>query len=145
MKAVNPYLNFSGNCEEAFNFYKSVFGGEFVMLMRFKDVPAEEMDTEHQLPDSEGEKIMHVSLPVAQGTILMGSDVPSAMGTINFGNSFSIAISTDSEAEADAVFDGLSAGGQITMPLDKTFWGAYFGMLTDKFGVQWMVSYDYNQ
>lgn len=145
MKVINPYLNFSGNCEEAFNFYKSVFGGEFVMLMRFKEVPAEEMDEEHQLPASEDEKIMHVSLPVGQGTILMGSDVPSAMGAINFGNSFSIAISTDSEAEADAVFNGLSAGGQVFMPLAKAFWGAYFGMLTDKFGVQWMVSYDYNQ
>ncbi|MCB0213152.1 MAG: VOC family protein [Anaerolineae bacterium] len=145
MKAINPYLNFNGNCEEAFNFYKSVFGGEFVMLMRFKDMPAEEMDEEHQISDSEGQKIMHVSLPVGQGAILMGSDVPSAMGTVQNGSNFAIAISADSEAETDEIFNGLSAGGQVTMPLDKMFWGAYFGMLTDKFGIQWMVSYDYPQ
>ena len=145
MKAINPYLNFNGNCEEAFNFYKSVFGGEFAMLMRFKDIPAGEMDPEHELPDSEGQKIMHVSLPVGQSTILMGSDVPSVMGTVQNGSNFAIAISTDSEAETDEIFNGLSAGGQVTMPLDKVFWGSYFGMLTDKFGIQWMVSYDYNQ
>ena len=145
MKAINPYLNFNGNCEEAFNFYKSVFGGEFAMLMRFKDIPAEEMDADHQMPDSEGQKIMHVSLPVGQSTILMGSDVPSVMGMVQNGSNFAIAISTDSEAETDEIFNGLSAGGQVTMPLDKVFWGSYFGMLTDKFGIQWMVSYDYPQ
>lgn len=144
MTAVNPYLNFSGSCEEAFNFYKSVFGGEFVTVMRFKDVPSEELDESHQLPESEGEKIMHVALPIGQGTILMGSDTPAAMGSVTPGTNFSISISTDSEAEADKLFSGLSASGQATMPLNKTFWGAYFGMLTDKFGVQWMVSYDYN-
>jgi PhnB protein len=145
MKAVNPYLNFSGNCEEAFNFYKSVFGGEFVTVMRFKDVPAEELDESHQLPESEGEKIMHVALPIGQGTILMGSDTPEAMGPVKTGTNLFISISTDSEAEVTKLFNGLSAGGQVSMPLDKTFWGAYFGMLTDKFGVQWMVSYDYQQ
>jgi PhnB protein len=145
MKAVNPYLNFSGNCEEAFNFYKSVFGGEFLTVMRFKDVPAEELDESHQLPDSEGEKIMHVALPLGPGTILMGSDTPSTMGSVTTGTNFSISISTDNEAEATELFNKLSAGGQVTMPLDKAFWGDYFGMLTDKFGVQWMVSYDYNR
>lgn len=145
MKAVNPYLNFSGNCEEVFNFYKSVFGGEFVTVMRFKDVPAEELDESHQLPENEAEKIMHVALPIGPGTILMGSDTPDAMGPVTTGTNFSISISADSEAEATELFNGLSAGGQVSMPLDKTFWGAYFGMLTDKFGVQWMVSYDYNQ
>ncbi len=140
MTAVNPYLNFSGNCEEAFDFYQSVFGGEFIMVMRFKDVPAE-----YQMAASEAEKIMHVSLPIGPGTILMGSDTPAAMGPTTTGNNFSISISTDSQAEATKLFNGLSASGQITMPLDKTFWGAYFGMCTDKFGIQWMVSYDLNQ
>ena len=145
MKAVNPYLNFSDNCEEAFEFYKSVFGGEFLTVMRFKDVPAEALDESHQLPASEAEKIMHVALPIGQGTILMGSDVPEAMGAVTTGTNFFISISAESEAEATELFNKLSAGGQVSMPLEKAFWGDYFGMLTDKFGVQWMVSYDYNQ
>ncbi len=145
MKAVNPYLNFSGNCEEVFDFYKSVFGGEFLTVMRFKDVPAEALDESHQLPDSEAEKIMHVALPLGPGTILMGSDVPEAMGPVTTGGNFAISLSAESEAEATVLFNKLSAGGQVTMPLDKAFWGDYFGMLTDKFGVQWMVSYDYDR
>ena len=145
MKAVNPYLNFSDNCEAAFNFYKSVFGGEFVTVMRFKDVPSEELDESHQMSDGEAEKIMHVALPIGQETILMGSDVPEGMGAVTIGTNFAISLSADSEAEATALFNKLSAGGQVTMPLDKAFWGDYFGMLTDKFGVQWMVSYAYNQ
>jgi PhnB protein len=140
MASFNPYLNFSDNCEEAFEFYKSVFGGDFFTILRFKDMPPEPM------AESEAEKIMHVALPVGQGTMLMGSDVPEAMGPVITGtNVFSIAISADSEAEATRLFNKLSAGGQATMPLDKAPWGAYFGMLTDKFGVQWMVNYDYNQ
>jgi PhnB protein len=140
MKAINPYLNFSGNCEEAFNFYRSVFGGEFSAQMRFKEVPAEA-----QMDASEGEKIMHIALPIGQGSVLMGSDSPAAMGPTTTGNNSSISISTESEAEATRVFNGLSAGGQVTMPLEKAFWGSYFGMLTDKFGIQWMVSYDDDQ
>lgn len=140
MTVINPYLNFADNCEEAFNFYKSVFGGEFRAVMRFKDVPAE-----YQMSESENQKIMHVALPIGQGTILMGSDTPAAMGTLTRGDNYSIAISTDSEAEATRLFNELSAGGQVTMPLDKAFWGDYFGMLTDKFGIQWMVSYSYNR
>lgn len=139
MATINPYLNFNGNAEEAFNFYKSVFGGEFAMVMRFKDVPPE-----HKMSESEAEKIMHIALPIAQD-ILMGSDVPEVYGKVNSGTSFSISISASSEEEANKFFNGLSAGGQATMPMAKTFWGSYFGMLTDKFGVQWMVSYDYNQ
>lgn len=140
MAVINPYLAFNDNCEEAFNFYKSVFGGEFAVVMRFKEMPAE-----YQGAESEGEKIMHMALPIGQGTILMGSDTPAGMGPVTNGNNFSITISVDSEAEADRLFKGLSAGGQVTMPIDKVFWGDYFGMLTDKFGVQWMVSYSYNQ
>lgn len=140
MATVNPYLNFNGNCEEAFNFYKSAFGGEYLMVMRFKDVPAE-----YQMSENEGEKIMHISLPIGQGTILMGSDRPASMGQVTFGDNFSISINTESEEQANRLFYELSAGGQITMPLEKAFWGAYFGMFTDKFGMHWMVSYDYNQ
>jgi len=141
MKAVNPYLNFNGNCEAAFEFYKSIFGGEFATVMRFKETPAEIME----VSAGEAEKIMHMALPIGQGTMLMGSDVPEAMGAVTPGDNFAIVISADSEAEATKVFNKLSAGGQVTMPLDKTFWGDYFGMLTDRFGVQWMVSYDYDR
>jgi PhnB protein len=140
MAMVNPYLNFNDNCEEAFKFYKSVFGGEFATVMRFKDVPAE-----YQGDASENEKIMHMALPIGQGTMLMGSDIPASMGSAKPGTNFAISISTGSEAEADRLFKGLSAGGQITMPLDKAFWGNYFGMLNDKFGIPWMISYSPNQ
>ncbi|MBA2563173.1 MAG: VOC family protein [Chitinophagaceae bacterium] len=140
MAALNPYLNFNGNAEEAFNFYKSVFGGEFPMVMRFKDVPPE-----HQMGESDGEKIMHIALPIGKGTVLMGSDVPEMYGKTTMGTSFYISISAESEEEANKLFNGLSADGQVTMPLEKAFWGDYFGMFKDKFGVQWMVNYDYNK
>lgn len=140
MAAVLPYLNFNGNTEEAFNFYKSVFGGEFTAIMRFKDVPSE-----YKMSDAEGEKIMHVSLPIGQGTMIMGSDVPDSMGKVVMGTNFYVSISTTSEAEADRLFNGLSEGGHVAMPLEKSFWGSYFGMFRDKFGIQWMVSYEYSQ
>ena len=142
MASVNPYLTFNGNCEEAFNFYKSVFGGEFPYLGRFKEMPPMEGKP---VPPAEGEKIMHVSLPIG-GSILMGSDSSEAFGSATvIGNNFSISINADSQAEADKLFNGLSAGGKVTMPMNKTFWGAYFGMFTDKFGINWMVNYDTNQ
>jgi PhnB protein len=141
MATINPYLNFDGNTEEAFNFYKSVFGGEFMALMRWKDAP--EAD---KLPAGDREKVMHVSLPIGKGNVLMATDACKSMGrTLTVGNNFYISISPESEEEADRLFNGLSAGGQVTMPLHKAFWGAYFGMFTDKFGIQWMVNYDYNQ
>ena len=139
MATINPYLNFNGNCEEAFRFYKSVFGGEYVTLMRFKEVPAE-----YPTPPQESEKIMHIAMPVGPHTILMGSDRPGSMGEGSFGDNLEIAIGTNSQIEADQLFNGLAAGGNVTMPIDNTFWGAYFGMVTDKFGVRWMVSYDEN-
>ena len=139
MATINPYLSFSDNCEEVFEFYRSVFGGDFLTVMRFKDMPSPSMD------ESEAEKIMHVALPIGHGTTLMGSDTPAAVGSVITGNNFSISIGTDSQEEATRLFNKLSAGGQTTMPLDKAPWGAYFGMLTDKFGIQWMVSYDNNQ
>ncbi|MBB6002349.1 VOC family protein [Arcicella rosea] len=137
MATITPYLVFNGNCEEAFNFYKSVFGVEFSYIGRFKDAPSEE-----PLSESEGEKIMHVTLPIGDNHVLMGSDTSETHGLVTFGSNFSISINAESKEEATALFDGLSAGGQITMPLQDTFWGAYFGMFVDKFGIQWMVNYD---
>lgn len=139
MVTINPYLNFKGNTEEAFNFYKSVFGGEFLTLMRFKDTP--EAD---RVPDNEKDMVMHVALPIGKGNVLMATDALDSMGhTLTAGNNISLSVSTESEEEADKIFKGLSAGGKVTMPMGKQFWGSYFGMLNDKFGIQWMVSYDY--
>lgn len=139
MPTINSYLNFNGDTEQAFNFYRSVFGGEFVTLQRFKDTPGGD-----QLPPAEQQKIMHVALPVG-GNILMGTDVGASMPHAIFGTNFSISVSPENEDEAHRLFNGLSEGGKVTMPLEKMFWGALFGMLTDKFGIQWMVNYDYNQ
>lgn len=140
MPALSPYLNFNGNAEEVFNFYKSVFGGEFATIMRFKDVPKE-----YKSPDHEDNKIMHIALPIGGGSILMGSDVPDAMGKVTNGTSFHIAIAADSKEEADRLFNGLSAGGKVLMPMSDAFWGAYFGMFTDKYGIEWMVNFDTNR
>jgi PhnB protein len=142
MPAINPYLTFSGNCEEVFNFYKAGFGNDFQSMIRFKDMPIEG----HPMPEGAGDKIMHVSLPIGEGTILMGSDSPEGFGPpITPGNNFSISINVDSESEANKIFSALSAGGKVNMPLGKAPWGAYFGMFTDKFGVNWMVNHDYNK
>ena len=141
MTTVNVYLTFLGNCEEAFAFYKSVFGGEFPYVSRFKDMPPQEGMP--PMPDSMKEQIMHISLPISNETMIMGSDTGGEWSSnINMGNNFSISITTDSKEKADQLFHGLSAGGKITMALDKTFWGDYFGMFTDKFGINWMVSFD---
>ncbi len=137
MATINPYFNFNGNTEEVFDFYKSVFGGEYAMVMRYKDAPQE-----HQMGESDGEKIMHMALPIGPHTILMGSDWPEAYGKPIEGTNISISISADSKEEADKIFNALSAGGQVTMPMENTFWGSYFGMLKDKFGFNWMMSYD---
>ena len=141
MATLNPYLNFNGNTEEAFNFYKSVFGGEFITLQRFRDTP--EAD---KIPANEQDKIMHVALPIGPGNILMATDALESMGQkLVAGNNITLSINADSEAEADKLFNALAVGGQVSMPLEKAFWGAYFGMLTDQFGIQWMVNYDYKQ
>ena len=140
MATLNPYLNFKGNTEEAFNFYKSVFGGEFTGLQRFKDTPEGD-----KLSPAEKEKIMHVSLPIGKGNVLMATDAIESMGhKLTVGNNFHISISPDTKEETTKLFNGLSAGGNVTVPLQKMFWGATFGMFTDKFGVQWMVNYDEN-
>ena len=140
MATVNVYLTFNGNCGEAFDFYKSVFGVEFPYVGTFGEMPTQE---QNPMPDSEKNKIMHISLPISQETMLMGSDTGGewASGFIQ-GNNVSVSINTDSKDEADKLFNGLSAGGKVTMPMNKTFWGAYFGMFTDKFGVHWMVNFD---
>jgi len=142
MTTINPYLIFNGNCEAAFLFYQSVFGGEFPYIGKFKDMPAG--DNTPELSEEEGNRIMHVSLPIGQ-TVLMGSDSNSASGDVVFGGNVSISVNVESKDEADRIFNGLSAGGNAYMPMADTFWGAYFGMFTDKFGINWMVNFDKNE
>jgi len=139
MTTVNVYLTFDGNCEEVFHFYKSVFGGEFGYLGRFKEMPQTDGK---EMPESDGEKIMHVSLPISKETMLMGSDALEGFSPpLHKGNNFGISITTDSKEEADRLFNSLSTGGTVGMPMQNTFWGSYFGMFTDKFGINWMVSF----
>lgn len=139
MATVNIYLTFNGNCEAAFNFYKSVFGGEFPYIGRFKDMPPGEDGG--KLSAEDANRIMHVSLPISKETMLMGSDTGGEWGASYLqGNNFSISITAAGREEAERLFNGLSAGGTVTMPLGKTFWSECFGMFTDKFGVNWMVS-----
>lgn len=139
MATFNPYLNFLGNTEEAFVFYKSVFGGEFIMVQRFKDIPDGD-----KMPVDVQDKIMHIALPLGKDTILMGTDVLESMGqSITIGNNFSISINTDSKEEADKLYKALSQGGKIEVPLGDAFWGAYFGMFVDQFGIQWMINFEY--
>lgn len=138
-KVINPYLNFNGNTEEAFSFYKSVFGGEFVMLMRFGETPGCE-----DMPETDKNGIMHVALMIGS-SVLMGTDVPSSMEQVKFGSSVSLSTSVESREEADRVFNALSDGGKATMPMQDMFWGDYYGMLTDKFGIQWMISFNTQQ
>lgn len=141
MATTNTYLNFNGNCEAAFDFYKSVFGGEFIYKGKFNEMPPQEG---HTMSEEDGNKIMHVSLPVGS-SILMGSDTGGEWApSFVQGNNFSVSITADSQAEADQLFDGLSAGGHVSMPMNKTFWGDYFGMFADKFGINWMVSFNEN-
>ena len=140
MITLNPYLSFKGNCEEAFNFYKSVFGGEFQFIGRYKDLPANERKNFASVGD---EKIMHVSLPIAKETILMGCDSPEVSGhATKSGSTIALSLNTDSKSEADRLFNGLSAGGQIKVPMNESFWGSYFGVLTDKFGIDWMINFE---
>jgi len=139
MTTINTYLTFDGQCEAAFNFYQKVFGGAFVTVSRFKDMPE---SPEFKVTDEYKERIMHITLPISKETLLMGSDIGGEWAT-NFkpGNNFSLSISADSKEEADRLFAELSEGGQVMMKMDQTFWGSYFGMFTDKFGIQWMVSF----
>lgn len=143
MTTVNIYLTFNGNCEEAFNFYKSVFGVEFRYVGRYKDMPPGE---ERPVKKEESERIMHISLPISKETVLMGCDTGGEWaGAFKPGNNISLLINTGSKAEADRLFNGLSEGGKIGMPMNKTFWVDYFGMFTDKFGINWMISFNAEQ
>jgi len=138
MALINPYINFNGNAEEAFNFYKSVFGGEFAKIMRFKDLASPEFT----VAESEANKIMFIALPIGKNFI-MANDVPDVMGRTNENEHRSkISISAESKEEADKLFNGLSAGGQIEMPICDSPWGSYFGMFRDKYGIEWMVDFD---
>lgn len=141
MSRVSTYLNFPRNTEEAFNFYRSVFGGEFTGggIMRFKDIPAS--DGMPPVEDADKDLVMHIELPVLGGHILMGTDAPESMGfKVNPGNNISINLEPDTRAETKKLFDAISAGGKVTMELQDMFWGAYFGSCTDKYGVQWMFN-----
>lgn len=138
MTTVNIYLNFSGNCEEAFLFYKSVFGGEFSYLGRFKDMPKQ--DGMPELPKEMENQIIHIGLPISNETILMGSDTCKEWTPEHIiGNNFSISVSVDSKEEADRIFNALSVGGTVQCPMADAFWGDYYGQFTDKFGINWMV------
>lgn len=140
MTKVNAYITFNGNCEEAFQLYRSVFGGKYLYIGRYRDVPA--ADRQIFRPENDN-KIMHVSLPVSTETILMGCDNAEANGEeAVIGNNISLSIHTDNQVEADRLFTELSVGGQIKMPMSQTFWGAYFGVLTDRFGINWLINCD---
>lgn len=138
MTTIYPYLSFNGNCLKAFEFYRSIFGGEFNYIGRFSEMPADQF----KIPDDQKDRIMHVTLPIRDGCILMGSDViESKEHQYVKGNNFSISLSADSKEDADRLFDGLSEAGEVTFPINETFWGSYYGTFTDKFGIQWMVSF----
>ena len=138
MAQVNVYLNFPGNAEEAFEFYRSVFGGEFASVVRFKDMPMEGFD----VPKADEDKVMHIGLPIGDGQVLMASDVIESMGqSLTQGNNVYVSVHPDSREEADRIFNALSAGGEIEMPIADQVWGDYYGSFTDKFGTRWMVNH----
>jgi PhnB protein len=138
MARINPHINFNGNAEEAFGFYRSVFGGEFSKIIRYKDIASAEFTP----AEKEKNKIMHIALPIGKHNMLMANDVPEFMGRTNENeNRSKIAISADSKEEADKLFNGLSAGGTVEMPMADGFFGSYFGMFRDKYGIEWMVDF----
>ena len=134
MSDCSVYLTFNGNCREAFDFYRSVFGGDFDYITTFDELPEK-----YERSPEDSDRIMHVSLPVKEG-LLMGSDTFSGMDDVDFGNNFSISVTTSSVEETDTFMERMSADGTVTMPAEKTFWGAYFGMCRDQFGINWMFS-----
>jgi PhnB protein len=139
MAIINPSINFNGNAEEAFNFYKLAFGGEFGKVVRFKDMPA---DPEHPIPESEANKIMHITLPIGPN-VLIGNDVPSFMGTVNENeNRSKISIQAASKEEAEHLYNHLSDGGTVEVPLEESPWGSYFAILRDRYGIEWMIDFD---
>ncbi len=140
MASINPHINFNGNAEEAFQFYQSVFGGEFSRIIRFKDLASEEFP----VAEHEANKIMHIALPIGKN-VLMANDVPEILGRTNEEeNRSKIVIAAETKEEADKLFNGLSVGGQIEMPIMDSPWATYFGMFRDKYGIEWMVEFDAN-
>ncbi len=139
MALINPHINFNGNAEEAFTFYKSVFGGEFSKVVRFKELAS----ADFAVDEKEENKIMHIALPIGASNVLMGNDIPEFMGKVSEEeNRSKISVSTDSKEEADKIFTGLSSGGSVEMPITDSPWGSYFGMFRDKYGIEWMVEFD---
>lgn len=135
MATINPYINFNGNAEEAFTFYKSVFGGEFGTVVRFKDIES----AEFPVSEKEANKIMRITLPIG-GNVLIANDVPEVLGRVNENeNRSKISVQAESREEADSIFSGLTVGGAVEMPMDTSPWGTYFGMFRDKFGIEWTV------
>lgn len=138
MTKLHTYLNFPGNAEEALNFYKTVFGGEFSTVVRFKDFPMEGVT----VPEADGDRMMHIGLPIGEGNVLMASDALGSFGqNLVQGNNVYISIDSSTKEEADRIFNALSAGGEIEMAIGDQAWGDYFGSFTDKFGIRWMVNY----
>ena len=138
MAIINPHINFNGNAEEAFTFYKSVFGGEFSKIMRFKDIASDEFP----IPENEANKIMYIALPIGNN-VLIANDVPSFLGQVSESeNRSKISVSTESKEEADRLFYGLSAGGEIEGAIGDSPWGTYFGMFRDKYGIEWIINFD---
>ncbi|RKR84461.1 PhnB protein [Mucilaginibacter gracilis] len=141
MRTINPWINFNGNAEEAFTFYKSVFGGEFTKIIRFGDLASDEF----QIPENEANKIMHIALPLGKHNVLIANDVPEFMGRVNEAeNRSKILINAESREEADQIFNGLSAGGDIEGPIGDSPWATYAGMFRDKYGIEWIVEFDPN-
>ena len=138
MTAINPWVNFNGNAEEAFTFYKSVFGGEFTKVVRFKDIAT----AEFPVPEKEANKIMLITLPIGKNNMLMGNDVPEIMGKVNEReNRSKISVSAESKEEAEKLFNGLSAGGEVEGPMGEGPWGSYAGMFRDKYGIEWIIEF----
>ena len=139
MALINPHINFNGNAEEAFNFYRSVFGGEFSKVIRFKELASPEFP----IAEKEENKIMHIALPIGNGSILMANDVLEIMGKTNENeNRSKIVVTAESKEEADKIFNGLSVDGQVEGPIGDGPWGTYFGCFRDKYGIEWIVEFD---
>lgn len=138
MATINTWINFNGNAEEAFTFYKSVFGGEFTKVVRFKDVA----NAEFQVPEKEENKIMYIALPIGKDNLLIANDVPEIMGRVNENeNRSKILVNAESKEEADKLFTGLSSGGKVEGPMGDSPWDSYAGMFRDKYGIEWIIEF----
>jgi PhnB protein len=138
MATINTWINFNGNAEESFMFYKSVFGGEFAKVVRFKDIASDEFP----VAEKEENKIMYIALPIGNSTVLIANDVPEVMGRVNeHENRSKILVMTESKEEADRLFSGLSAGGEVEGSMGDSPWGSYAGMFRDKYGIEWIIEF----